>query len=71
MGMWADWKEIRKKSKAEGLRARISKYTVEILTIRAKQLQLTNQAELLEGTCAICEDDGPHLGEPILSGSKR
>ena len=60
MGLWEDWKEIRKKSKAERKRARINVLEVRRRDIQAEQLKLTNQAELLEGTCEIRE------GKPVL-----
>lgn len=68
MGLWADWKEIRKKSKAEAIRARINVLEVKRRTIQAKQLELTHKAELLEGTCEICRE-GANVGKPILTGS--
>ncbi len=69
MGLWADWKEVRKKGKAAALRARGQKLGRKRRAIQVKQLALTNAAELLEGTCEICRQ-GPHAGEPILSGSE-
>ena len=62
MRLLADWKEIRKRGKAERLRATINKLELHRRAIQAEQLKLTNQAELLEGTCEICD------GEPVLSG---
>ena len=63
MGLLADWKEVRKASKAQGLRDRINVLEVKRRAIQAEQLKLTNQAELLEGTCEICD------GKPLLTGA--
>lgn len=63
----ADWKALRKKSRAEAIRAHINALEVRRRRIQAKQLKLTNQAELLEGGCAICKQ-GPDKGKPILTG---
>ena len=63
MRLWEDWKEIRKKSKAERKRARINVLEIRRRDIQAEQLKLTNQAELLEGTCEIRE------GKPVLTGA--
>ena len=62
MGLWADWKEIRKKSKADGLRARINTLELKRRSIMRAQMKLTNQAEVLEGCCELDDD-----GQPILT----
>ena len=67
MGMWADWKEIRKKSKAEGLRARINTLELKRRAIMRAQMKLTNQAEVLEGCCELDGDGKPILTEwPLI-----
>lgn len=63
MGLWTDWKEIRKPRKAERLRARINVLEIRRRDIQAEQLTLTNQAELLEGGCEIVD------GKPVLTGA--
>ena len=63
MGLWTDWKEIRKPRKAERLRARINVLEIRRRDIQAEQLTLTNQAELLEGGCEIRD------GKPVLTGA--
>ena len=76
MGLWTDWKEIRKPRKAERLRARINVLEIRRRDIQAEQLTLTNQAELLEGTCD-CEMCGGRgrcsckngEGKPVLTGA--
>ena len=63
MGLWADWKEVRKKSHAETIRASINALEVKRRAIQVEQLKLTNQAELLEGGCEIYD------GKPVLTGA--
>ena len=63
MRLWEDWKEIRKKSKAERNRARINVLEIRRRDIQAEQLTLTNEAELLEGGCEIVD------GKPVLTGA--
>ena len=65
MGMWEDWKEIRKKSGAERKRARINVLEVRRRDIQAEQLKLTHQAELLEGNCTVRD------GKPVLTSVPR
>lgn len=63
MGLWDDWKEIRKAGKAKRKRARINVLEVRRRDIQAEQLKLTNEAELLEGCCEIRD------GKPVLTGA--
>ena len=53
-----DWKELRKKSKAQGLRAQINKLELQRRAIQAKQLELTREAEALNVDGAKPGTDG-------------
>ena len=68
MSLLADWKEIRKKGRAEAIRRRITALGLKRRAIQAEQLKLTNEAELLEGTHDVCKI-GPDKGQPILTGT--